>query len=405
MMNICSAFLILILSINQSLAFDDDRTLSFPDFNRENFLDISGYQYRKQLDDEWQASDNGFRLAGGSLGQDYLYTIMDFKFRNHINPVTEFRLSSQQHAFYTNKPIYHQVEIGVRPQPWLYLSFFGSPTYDKRSSDMGGALEIGVRPQNYFRFAYVRHDVFYNDKNALDDAFYHQIPIERQLEWVTQFNDAIKVKLYLIEDNYFSQILATDLLGNQGVFDHQGDSGQLEVDYLFVHDELFGVKVVGFNVEKGLNTIENYRRQEFKYLSVSSFYIFPVKNPNEKSELTLGMRTDQLNYDTKNLLDNSASVTRDFYTSQIYGILLVPHRSWLNFEYALHLGYAILQSDFINLVGGEAKDAGVESKFRFSMELISEDKDNSLMFSSNWNLDDLQGQFWDGGHISFQGRF
>ncbi len=159
-MNIKWLFFILIFSINESLAFDNDRTLSFPDFNRENFLDISGYQYRKQLDDQWQASDNGFRLAGGSLGQDILYSVLDFKFRTHINPVTEFRLTSRQQAFYAFKPVYHQVEIGMRPKKWLYLSFLGSPTYDKRSSDMGTALEIGSRPKNYLRFVYVRHDVF-----------------------------------------------------------------------------------------------------------------------------------------------------------------------------------------------------------------------------------------------------
>jgi len=398
-------FFILIFAINQTLAFDDDRTLSFPDFNRENFLDITGYQYRKQLDDEWQASDNGFRLAGGSLGQDVLFSILDFKFRTHLNYFTEFRLTSQQQAFYTVKPEYHQVEIGIHPKKWLYFSFLGSPTYDKRRSDMGTALEIGSRPQNYLRFVYLRHDVFFNDKNSLDDGFYQQIPIERQLEVVTQFNDAIKVKLYLIEDDYFSEILATDLLGNQGEFNHKGDSGKLEVDYHFGHEKLIGFKITGFNFKKALLTRSSQRRQDFKYLSATSFYIFPGAKSYGQSEVTLGLRYDQLTYDTQNLLDNNASVERYFDTSQMYAIVLVPHRAWLNFEYALHLGYANLKSDFINQADRGTKDEGVETKFRYSMELISDDKNRRLMFSSNWNLDDLQGQFWDGGHISFQGRF
>jgi len=404
-MNIKWLFFILIFSIDQTLAFDNDRTLSFPDFNRENFLDITGYQYRKQLDDEWQASDNGFRLAGGSLGQDVLFSILDFKYRTHLNQFTEFRLTSQQQAFYTVKPEYHQVEIGVRPKKWLYFSFLGSPTYDKRSSDMGTALEIGSRPKNYLRFAYVRHDVFFNDKNSLDDGIYQQIPIERQLEMVTLFNDAIKVKLYLIEDDYFSQFLPTDLLGNQGEFNHKGDSGRLEMDYYFGEESLIGFKISGFNFNKALLTGSSQRRQRFNYVSVSSFFIFPGFEPYGESEYTLGVRYDQLNYDTQDLLDESVSVARYFDTSQMYAIALVPHRPWLNLEYALHLGHASLQSDFINQAEGSIKDEGIETKFRFSMELISDDKNRRLMFSSNWNLDDLQRQFWDGGHISFQGRF
>ncbi len=394
--------LFLLFVASHLLAFDGKESLDFPDFNRENFLDISAYQYSKQQDDKWFNSDNGFRLAGGSLGQDFLYSHLHFKYRTQLNAHTEFRLSSKQEAFYATKPVRQQVELGGRVNSSWYFSLLGSPSYEKRNSDLGVAMELGNRPLNYLRLAYIRHDIFFNEKNPQDDAGYERIPIERQLEWVRDFSHKFYLRLYLYQDKPSVKTLATDLLGNQGYFSYEGDSGDLMLDYHFKHEKILGMRVQGFNFNKQLQNGVVNARQKFHYFSVQNYLMFPAF---KELDMTLGWRHDQLNYNTWYPDNTADDVERYFDTSQLFGILKQSLNNRVNFEYALHLGEAQLQKNHFNRKQGKENDSAIESKFRFSIELLSLDGKNQLMFGSNWNLDDIQGQVWDGGQLSFQGVF
>lgn len=400
-MKIVSSALALMLISGTAWSYDGDQSLSFPKFKRENFMDISAYRYRKQMDLEWQATDNGFRIAGGSLGPDLLYSDFEFKYRTHINSFIEFRLNSRQESFYSTKPTRYHLEIGARPLDWLYLSLLGMPTYDKRNSDMGSAIEIGHRPNNYVRFSYLRHDLFFNEKNVQDNAHYVQTPNERQLETVISFRDKIKLSLNLVKDSQSNKRLATDLLGKTGSFTHAGESGELTLDYQLTPTDVIGLSTQGFKSDKHLAESNKDQQQRFEYFSIQSYYLFPL----QEHEITLGIRHDQLDYNTQDNINTAASVKRYFDTSQIYGIFLQTIEPWLNIEYALHLGKASLRQDFYQQTNNKDTNAGRESKFRFGIELLSPNKDHRLMFNTNWNLDHLQGQYWDGGHISFQGHF
>ncbi len=401
-MNNSWPLLLLFFCISHVFAFDGDESLNFPDFNRENFLDISAYEYSKQQDDKWYASDNGFRQTGGSLGQDALYTSLHFKFRTRLNAHSEFRLTSEQLAFYGAKPIRQQVELGGRPNKFWYFSLLGTPTYEKRNSDVGLAMELGSRPGNYIRLVHIRHDLFFNDKNNQDDAYYDGSPTERQLEVVTVFKTKYYIRLFLKRDENFLKVLATDLLGNQGEFKYEGDSVDLVMDYHPAEEKIVGVRVWGFNFDKTLNTSSENARQKFSYLSVKNYYLLLLSN---RLKLTLGWRHDRLDYDTEYLDDSNGNVERYFDTSQLYGVLRHSFNNNLNFEYGLHLGEANLRESFNGRANSKSTNRGGESKFRFGIELISADKKHQIMFSTNWNLDDLTGSYWDGGRISFQGIF
>ena len=383
-------------------AFDGDESLNFPDFNRENFLDISSYEYSKQLDDKWYASDNGFRLSGGSLGQDVLNTRLHFKFRTPLNAHSEFRLLSEQEAFYGAKPIRQQVELGGRPFKSWYFSLLGTPTYEKRNSDLGLALELGSRPSHYIRLVHIRHDVYFNDKNSQDDAYYDVSPTERQLEIVTAFREKYYLRFFLNHNENFLKILPTDLLGNQGEFKHEGGSADLVMDYHHTEEKIVGLRIRVFDFDKGLHTSLVNARQKFIYRSVQNYYLYPLFN---KFNLTLGWRHDSLGYDTEYPDDAIESAKRYFDTNQVYGLLRHSFNNNLSFEYGLHLGQANLRENFMNRAEGKSTNRGIESKLRLSVELISLDKNNQIMFNTNWNLDDPSGKYWDGGRISFQGIF
>lgn len=313
------------LSITPATAFDDDFTLSFPDFNRENFLDIAAYQYRLKQEEQWLQTDNGFRLSGGSLGQDTLHTTLNIKYRKHLNKHTEFRVSSKQLAFYGQKPLRHAVEIGVRPLPWLYMSYLGTPTYDKRSSEMGSAIEIGQRPNNFIRFAYIRHDVFFNDKNSIDDAYYMRKPKERQFQWAQQIGNSFWLRLNLIEDTRFQKELASDQSGFQGQFNHKGDSAKLTLNYGKPSTSITGFTIEEFNWDKSLTLLNEDRSQSWSYVSAQIYHLFLDEF---RDDITLGLRHDQLQYDTQNNLNSQQSVDSYFDTSQMYAYIyknLAPH--------------------------------------------------------------------------------
>ncbi|MEC9297114.1 MAG: hypothetical protein VYD28_05490, partial [SAR324 cluster bacterium] len=61
------------------LAFDDAAEISHTYLNQENFLDIKSYQFNKLREEDWYESTGGWRLTGGSLGLDLLYTQLQIR--------------------------------------------------------------------------------------------------------------------------------------------------------------------------------------------------------------------------------------------------------------------------------------------------------------------------------------
>ena len=61
------------------LAFDDATEINHTYLNQENFLDIKSYQFNKLREEEWYESSKGWRLTGGSLGLDLLYSKLEVR--------------------------------------------------------------------------------------------------------------------------------------------------------------------------------------------------------------------------------------------------------------------------------------------------------------------------------------
>lgn len=396
-----------------TLAFqvvDTDPSLLSPIFRRENFLDITGYQYRKQQDISWQQSQSGFRSSGGSLGQDFLYTIVEYKYRKQLNPVSEFRLHGEQESFFHTPDLKNEVEMGFRPFSFInngnhvYFSILGTPTYGKRDSDFGVAFELGERPQRYVRFAYIRHDLFFNQKNPIDKDFYQVLPKERRLEtaWT---GESFSFYLDLKTTNKHSKVFASN--ENQ-VYQQQGSYAKLELDYQIHPQDLLGVTLRSFQSDKELieaNTTDS-SGLDIKYTHGQLYWLTDISSLNifdSPTDLTLTLRHDEIHFDS-DVVSEGYFDTTQFYMS-IHHQCVFNSVACVNLDYSLHLGEAQL-TEYQNITDQFLMNTtGRETKLRLSFELMSKDQSSSLMFSTNWNLDNLDENHWDGGHIAFQSVF
>ena len=72
--------------IDSSLvAFDNSFHINHIYLNQENFLDIKSYQFTKLDDEIWYEKGNGWRLSGGSLGLDLLYTNLEARIKSPLS--------------------------------------------------------------------------------------------------------------------------------------------------------------------------------------------------------------------------------------------------------------------------------------------------------------------------------
>jgi len=97
------------------LAFDDAAEINHTYLNQENFLDIKSYQFNKLREEEWYESSGGWRLTGGSLGLDLLYSQLEVRLPHSISEETTVIFLAKQQEFYEIKPFRYQVEVEWRP--------------------------------------------------------------------------------------------------------------------------------------------------------------------------------------------------------------------------------------------------------------------------------------------------
>ncbi len=154
------------------LAFDDAAEINHTYLNQENFLDIKSYQFNKLREEEWYESSGGWRLTGGSIGLDLLYSQLEVRLPHSISEETTVIFLAKQQEFYEIKPFRYQVEVEWRPYDLASFSLLGMPEYDKRKADQGASVTLGKRPWNYLRFQKSFQDLYYNEKNFYDNSYY-----------------------------------------------------------------------------------------------------------------------------------------------------------------------------------------------------------------------------------------
>ena len=163
-------------------AFDDTSEIHHSYLNQENFLDIKSYQFHKLKEDEWFESPGGWRLTGGSMGLDLLYSHLEVRLPHALSNETTVFFRGWQEEFYEIKPFRYLVEVEWRPNEWAAFSLLGMPEYDKRKADQGASITLGKRPWNFLRFQQLFQDLYYNEKNFYDNSYYSPHPMENNME-------------------------------------------------------------------------------------------------------------------------------------------------------------------------------------------------------------------------------
>ena len=133
-------------------AFDDASEINHSFLNQENFLDLKSDQFHKLKEDEWYESVGGWRLTGGSLGLDLLYSQLEIRLPHSLSEETTVIFLAKQQEFYEIKPFRYLVEVEWRPGEWAAFSLLGMPEYDKRKADQGAIVTLGKRTWNVLRF-------------------------------------------------------------------------------------------------------------------------------------------------------------------------------------------------------------------------------------------------------------
>ena len=385
----------LLWTCNFALSFDNDYEISSPNFRLETFLDIKSYEISKLLSDQWYEEESGWRVASGSLDFDRLYLHSQFKLRQSLSKLLELRLRHEEETYYDIKPAERtEIELALRPfSAPLEFSFIGTPTYDKRQSDLELAIGFGTRPWRFIQLSHIQQDLYYNEKNVYDQSEYRRIPE------VTRLNAGYKLgpfrlKLNLNRDHpLWLQSSANDQQPLDQNFRSQGHDYDVTLDYIYGDAELLGIRSKGFWQKKSLNTINSATQQVLYHRTLESYWL---SNLSTKKHLTLGLQYDEFG----DRINTDPSVKAAVYdTLQGYGVVenkLNDNASWM---YAAFVGDA-----------NKKQEHNTEAKLRFSWHYQSDDGMGHFLCHVSVNLDEYAqwedaADAWNGGGISYQVSF
>ncbi len=385
-------------------AFDDASEINHSFLNQENFLDLKSYQFHKLKEDEWYESVGGWRLTGGSLGLDLLYSQLEIRLPHSLSEETTVIFLAKQQEFYEIKPFRYLVEVEWRPGEWAAFSLLGMPEYDKRKADQGASVTLGKRTWNFLRFQQLYQDLYYNEKNFYDNSYYAPHPIENHLEGAFRLNKW-RVRFNHLLDKPFKQVFPKQDL----TVTYKSRDSNAVLDYRYGTQSLAGVSWRSFDIRKRRETTASAetaspdnRDQQLLYNSTDLYWLRPL---SEKLHGTLGLREDRFRNIFRQL--DLALDDYDFHlwTAQFYGIL--RHQTETNrfWEYGLYAGDTDKVTNYLSTEIQDKTRRKTEVKFRVSWEFQDLSKQSALMITTSWNMDDFFNDFWDGGNISYQRIF
>lgn len=390
------------LPAQATLAFDDDKTISDIHLKNESFLDINAHQFRKSLDLLWLETVNGLRAAGGSISTDRAYLQTDVHLHRQLFNSLGFGFELEHETFYAPKPL---------PLPLIYVdvypstsydaafSFLGTPAHDKRQSDVGYAVTFGRRPMDYLRISWLKVDLFYNEKNEFDDSRYDEFGETIALNSVATFKNRWTLTVDLLKDRPLDFIFDNQ----SGRFTHHSHDYKVGTVYRLPGRRFAGIKLRDLSVDKSLLENAVSDSQSINYNNLDIYWVNQRFRNNK--ELTLGFRYDNF----EEVLDNHTDPVQGFHfeltTWQLYSNLLSDYDVNQAWELGLYLGWSERSKTFNVSNTEEFDDKGIEAKLRTSWQYHSIDKNNVILFSLSFNLDDLIEDPSDGGGIYLQSQF
>jgi len=396
--------LLIISKTSFVFAFDDAFEINHTYLNQENFLDIKSYQFNKLKEEKWHESGEGWRVNGGSLGLDLLYTTLEARIQNSISEQISIIFNTKQEEFYEIKPFHYLVEVEWRVYDWIAFSLLGMPEYDKRNADQGASVTLGRQPWNFLRFRQLLQNLHYNEKNFYDSSYYSTHPIESVLEgaflwrnWRTRFS--------VLKDKHFSKIFPDESL----IFSYEGNNSSAVIDYHFRKNQLAGFSWRRFNIfkkrQKKIFTetgSPDNREQRLLYSSIDFYWLHQL---NINFHGTIGLREDRFRNFFRQLDLTEDSYDFHLWTFQCYAILRHQTEMERFWEYAIYAGDTDKVTNYFTEDNEDKRRRKTESKLRISREFKNLKNGTSLMLTTSWNIDNFFNDFWDGGNIQFQKTF
>ena len=385
-------------------AYDDASGIYHSYLNQENFLDIKSYQFHKLKEDEWYESQGGWRLSGGSMGLDLLFTDLEVRLPYQLGEEATVYFKARQEEFYEIKPFRYLVEVEWRAVELIGLSFLGMPEYDKRKADQGGSITLGKRPWNYIRFQQLLQDLYYNEKNFYDTSYYSPHPVENYLEGAFRWNNW-RGRFSYVQDKPFKQVFPKQEL----TFTYKSKDNSATLDYHYGEQGIAGLSWRSFDIQKHRKTkyptetsSTDNREQQLLYSSADLYWLHPL---SAELHSTIGLREDRFQNLFRQL--DVAYDNYDFHlwTLQLYGIL--RHQTALDrfWEYGLYAGDTDKVTNYLSTERVDKKRRKPEIKLRVSWEFRYLSNQSAFMITTTWNVDDFFRDFWDGGNISYQQTF
>ena len=386
------------------IAYDDASEISHSYLNQENFLDIKSYQFHKLKEEEWFESHGGWRLTGGSMGMDLLFTDLEIRLPYQLGEEATVYFKASQEEFYEIKPFRYLVEVEWRPIELIGLSFLGMPEYDKRKADQGGSITLGKGPWNYIRFQQLLQDLYYNEKNFYDTSYYSPHPVENNLEGSVSWKKW-RARFKSFQDIPFKQVFPDQEL----TVSYESKDNSATLDYHFGEQQIAGLSWRSFDIQKRRETINpvessspDNREQQLLYSSADLYWLQPL---NSEFHGTIGVREDKFQNFFRQLDVPYDDYDFHLWTLQLYGI--IRHKTSMDryLEYAL---YTADTDKVTNYLSSEREDKArrkSEIKMRLSWDFQDSSNQSALMFTTSWNLDNFFKDFWDGGNISYQKTF
>ena len=385
-------------------AYDDASGISHSYLNQENFLDIKSYQFHKLKEDEWYESQGGWRLTGGSMGLDLLFTDLEVRLPYQLGEEATVYFKSRQEEFYEIKPFRYLVEVEWRAVELIGLSFLGMPEYDKRKADQGGSITLGKRPWNYIRFQQLLQDLYYNEKNFYDTSYYSPHPVENNLEGAFSWENW-RGRFIYVQDTPFKQVFPKQEL----TVSYESKDNSATLDYHFGEQQIAGLSWRSFDIQKRRETKNpsessspDNREQQLLYSSADLYWLHPL---NSEFHGTIGLREDRFQNLFRQLDVPYDDYNFHLWSLQLYGI--IRHKTSMDryLEYGLYAADTDKVTNYLSAGRGDKVSRKPELKMRVSWDFQDSSNQSALMFTTSWNLDNFYKDFWDGGNISYQKTF
>ena len=400
--SICYSFLLLLTTTSQLLAtpFDGDFDIEEINMADENFLDINAYRFRKSIEDQWYDSLNGWRMNGASLNSDFTFLQTEIKLHQALSESVNVRLQAEQEVLYKEKDFPRPtVEVEIYPfNNDLGFAVLGTPGYEKRDIDLGGAIIWGRRPWNYARIELLKVDATYNVKTDFDNTELTEEPLNIKLETAYHFGEKFKSRFrYSLGDDF--QLIDRD---SNIRFDHVKDDYFLLVDYHPETGKIIGFTINGFNEDKSRLSSNEDRQQKIDFLSVDLYHVTGIQTDYE---IRFGLQYDHLQNRIYDAIDLSQDESYDFSTLQAYSNVFHPFSEHMAWDLGLYLGHVEEIRKFTFADERDKTNDGFQGKFRFGFVYRSADGRNTLQLNVSLDIDEFFSATTDGGGISFQSVF